>query len=159
MSLLLSLGPGATRPCVWPPKVEFLFLQVWWKSCSQACWPSNPDSLGAPLPITRPPGWKPLLGSNRWVLLEDFFGIIIFQFVGHLNNGYGTWFFATIWPNNPTPGHISRDNYNLKSLCTQCSFALLFTMANTGQLNLNIHQQRNGQGRCGTCMQGNITKP
>ena len=38
---------------------------------------------------------------------------------------------ATIWPNNPTTGHILRENHNSKDTCTSVFIAALLTIART----------------------------
>lgn len=54
------------------------------------CWTSKPDSLGAPLPFSRPLAW----GSRAWAQNFDFYGktslgiIIFFQFVGYPPSRY-----------------------------------------------------------------------
>ena len=40
-----------------------------------------------------------------------------------------TKYSATIWPCNPTLGHISRENYGLKDICTPTFTEALFTTA------------------------------
>ena len=52
---------------------------------------------------------------------------------------------TTIWPSNPTHGHIPGENQNTiqKDTCTPMFIAALFTIAKTGS-NLNVYQQRKG---------------
>ena len=49
--------PVLMKPCVHPPRVEFLFSPVLWQSAIKCCWPSKPDTLESPPPDAKPPGW------------------------------------------------------------------------------------------------------
>ena len=51
----------------------------------KSCWPSWPDSLGIPSPLSDPQDGKPDMGFKQW---ETFFGIIVLQFVGHPPSRY-----------------------------------------------------------------------
>ena len=64
---------------------------------------------------------------------------------------------TTILPSNPTPGHISRQNFHEKDTCTPMFIAALFTRAKQPRHgnDLNAHQWMNGLGRCGTNIQWN----
>jgi len=79
-----------TRFCLCPPRVESLYPPDLWKSYNQILlhfksrFPGNSQSL-CRIPRLRSLMWgsKP---SQQW---ENFFGIIILQFVGHPACGYG----------------------------------------------------------------------
>ena len=66
------------RRCVHPPRVEFVSpspVEFLW---SNQWWPSKPDSLGAPPPIARPPGWGAWHGAQnlhscRWTCVVNLF--------------------------------------------------------------------------------------
>ena len=77
-SLLFSLGSGAHRTLCLPSK-NFCFPQSRGISVIKPCWHSKSDSLGSP-PIARPQAWKPDVGLRTFTP-ENFYGIIIFQFV------------------------------------------------------------------------------
>ena len=71
-----------TRFCCAPE--ESLSPQSWGSSVMKSCQLSNSDSLGIPSPFTRSPGQT---GSLLWGLevlrqCENFFGMIVLQFVG-----------------------------------------------------------------------------
>ena len=81
-------------------------LQDWSLCFPQSCgslvikphWPSRSDSLGIPSPLVGSPGWEAWGGfwtSQQW---ENFFGIIVLQFVGHPFGGYGIWFYRDCAP-------------------------------------------------------------
>lgn len=126
-----------TRICFCPPRVEFLFPLVLWKSCNQPCWSSKPDSLGILSPFARYPGWEaalPLLAicpdgwpSHRVYRLygrvmsseptsghkaktfsslreqrENFFCIIVVQFVICPSGRDRIWFLSWLWPLLPS---------------------------------------------------------
>ena len=73
-----------------PPRIESLFLPVLWKSCNQIplvfkvrfSGDSQFLCLISRLRISEP--------SQHW---EDFFVIIVLQFVGHPPSRYGIWFY------------------------------------------------------------------
>ena len=83
-----------TRFCLCPPRVESLHPPVLWKFYNQILlhfksrFPGNSQSL-CRIPRLRSLmwGWEP---SQQW---ENFFGIIILQFVDHPLGGYGIWFY------------------------------------------------------------------
>ena len=65
----------------------------------KSCWPSRSDSLGIPSPFVESPGWEAwqwgLEPSQQW---ENFFGIIVLQFVDHPPSRYGIWFYCICTP-------------------------------------------------------------
>ena len=62
----------------------------------------------------------------------------------------------TIWSSNPTPEHLSGQNYNSKRY-THLYVKAQFTIARHGN-NLNVHRQRNVYRRCDTYTQWNTTQ-
>ena len=90
VTAFFPLGPGAYKSGVCPPRVEFLFSPVLWKSYSQI-----PLALKARLSgDSSSRCWTRRLGSLTWgselsLQWENFCGIIVFQFVGCLPSGYG----------------------------------------------------------------------
>ena len=79
------------RFCLWLPSLESLFFPV--------LWPFRAGSLGIPSPFVRSPGWGSLTrGSKPSQQWENFFGIIVFQFVGHPPSGYWIWFYRDCVP-------------------------------------------------------------
>ena len=54
---------------------------------------------------------------------------------------------TTIWPSNPTTGHIPWENHNCKRFLYP-SVAALFTIPRTGR-HLDVHWQMNGYRNCG----------
>ena len=95
-----SVSPGVTAPFPWFTQgfvcsiVESLFPLGLWKFCNQiplsfkVRFPGDSQSLPCQIPH---------LGSLLWGLeplqqYENFFGIIVLQFVGHLPGRYGTLF-------------------------------------------------------------------
>ena len=76
-SLLFSPGSWCTQDLV-STFQEFLFPPVLWNFCDQTPWLSKSDSLGSP--IARPRVGKPDVGLRTFTP-ENFYGIIIFQFV------------------------------------------------------------------------------
>ena len=98
---------GVTAPSPWvlvhikfylcPPRMESLFPPVLWKSC---------NSLAFKVRFHRD-FWSlcqiPRLGSLMWgsepsQQWENFFSIIVLQFVGCLPRGYGIWFYCDCAP-------------------------------------------------------------
>ena len=59
---------------------------------------------------------------------------------------------SIIWSSNPTPGHLSRENHNLKRYIHPVFTAVLFIIAKTHGSNQNVQQQKIGW-RCGTYIQ------
>ena len=60
---------------------------------------------------------------------------------------------TTVWPSNPTTGHISGQNFHSKRYMHPA-----FTVAKTWN-NLNVHQPRNGLRWCGVSMHWSTTQP
>ena len=85
------------RFCLYPPRLESLFPPVLWTSCNQIplglrfCW-------RLPVPLLGPQAGKPHVRFWTFITVENFFGIIILQFVGHLPSGYGIWFYRDCAP-------------------------------------------------------------
>ena len=88
-----------TRFCLCPQRVESLFPPVLWKSYNQiplACTTRFPGESQSLCQIPR-------LGSLMWYSepaqqWENFFGIVVLQFVGHSPSKYGTWFYHDCTP-------------------------------------------------------------
>ena len=81
------------RFCLCPARLESLFPPVFWKSYNQILlaftvrFPGDSQSLCQ----------APRLGSQMWGFqasqqCENFFGIIVLQFVSYPSGGYGIWF-------------------------------------------------------------------
>ena len=104
-----SVSCGADAPSFWvfvhtgfclcPLSLESLFSPVLWKSCNQILlgfkvrFPGDSQSLC----------WIPRLGSLMWCSKpsqqwENFFVIIVLQFVGHPPSGFGIWFYCDYAP-------------------------------------------------------------
>ena len=82
------------RPCVHPPRVEFLFSPVLWSSCHQAPLAFKAKCSGGSSSLCQ----IPRLGSQTWgselsLLWENLCDTIIFQFVGHPPSRYGIWLY------------------------------------------------------------------
>ena len=104
-----SVSCGVIAPFLWvlvhtkfflyPPRLEFLFPPVLWKSCNQI-----PLTLRIRFPRDSQSLCQiPSLGSLIWgsepsQQWEDFFGIIILQFVRHAPGGYGIWSYSDCTP-------------------------------------------------------------
>ena len=87
------------RLCVHPPRVEFLFLPVLWKSCDQTllalkAWFSGDSSSHCHNPRLG----SLLQGSELSLLWDKFCGMVVFQFVGHPPGRYGIWFYCDCAP-------------------------------------------------------------
>ena len=87
------------RFCLCPPRLKYLFPLVLWKSCNQiplafkVRFPGDSQSFcQIPRLGSLTWGWEP---SQQW---ENFFGIIVLQFVGHPPGGYGIWFYCDCAP-------------------------------------------------------------
>ena len=88
-----------TLLCVCPPRVESLFPQVLWKSCSQIpvafkVWFSGNSSSHCQTPRLGSLTW----GSEPSLQWVDFHGKIVLQFVSHTPSGYGIWFYCDCTP-------------------------------------------------------------
>ena len=75
------------------PRLESLFPPVLWESCNQiqmgfrVIFPEDSQALCQVLRLgSLTWGSKP---SQQW---ENFFGLIVLEFVGHSPDGYGVWF-------------------------------------------------------------------
>ena len=80
------LGPGAHKILFVPSKS--LFPQSYGSSVIKSHWPSKSNSLGIFSSFTRSPGWEICCGALEFSQqCENFFGIIILQFVGPLPSG------------------------------------------------------------------------
>ena len=83
-----------TQFCFCPPIVESLFLPVLWKSCNQALLTFNVKFPGDSQSLSQIPRLQSLMWSlepsQQW---ENFFDIIVLQFVGPPPSGYRIWFY------------------------------------------------------------------
>ena len=81
------LGPDAHEVLCVPSKS--LFPQSCRSSVIKFNWPSKSNSLEVLSPFARSPGWEIccLLTLELLQQCKNFFGIIVFQFVGHLLRG------------------------------------------------------------------------
>ena len=81
------------RFCLCPARLESLFPPVFWKSCNQILlaftvrFPGDSQSL-CQAPRLGSPMWG-FQVSQQW---ENFFGIVVLQFVSYPSGGYGIWF-------------------------------------------------------------------
>ena len=98
-SLLLFSGSWFMQDFVYALQEWSLFSSVLWKCCNQILVTfkdflgiSKSSLPGIPRLGTLPWGSEP---SQEW---ENFFGIIIFHFVGHPPGGYGIWFYHDCAP-------------------------------------------------------------
>ena len=66
----------------------FYFPQSCEISAIKYCWPPKSESLETTPPIDRPQTEKPDMGSKSSLQLENFCGIIVYQFVDLLPGGY-----------------------------------------------------------------------
>ena len=55
------------RPCVYPPRVEFLLPSVIWNSCDQTLWASKPETPRPPLPMLDPRAGDPDVGLKIFI--------------------------------------------------------------------------------------------
>ena len=88
-----------TLLCVWPPRVESLFLPVLSESYNQIplvfkVWFSGNSSSCCRTPRLGSLTW----GSEPSLQWVDFCGIIVLQFVSHPPSGYGIWFYCDCTP-------------------------------------------------------------
>ena len=87
------------RFCLCPLRLESLFPSVLWKFYNQILrgfkirFPGDSQCL-CQMPRPRNLTWG-LEPSQQW---ENFFGIIVLQFVDHPPGGYGTWFYHDCAP-------------------------------------------------------------
>ena len=100
-SLLLYSGFWVMKDFVHALQEWSLFSPVLWKYCNQILvtfkvrFPGDSQVLF----------WIPRLGTLTWgsepsQQWANFFGIIIFHFVGHPPGGYGIWFYCDCGPPN-----------------------------------------------------------
>ena len=88
-----------TRFCVCPPRLQSLFPPGLWKSYNQILLAFKVGFPG----VSHPLCWIPRLGSptlglepsQQW---ENFFGIIVLQFLGHPAGGHRIWFYQDCAP-------------------------------------------------------------
>ena len=76
------LGPGAHKVLFVPSKR--LFPQSCGRSVFKSHWPSKSNSLGVLSPFARSPSWEICWALELSQECKNFFGIIVFQFVGLL---------------------------------------------------------------------------
>ena len=69
------------------------FPQSSGSSIIKSCWLSRPNSVGIHSPFAGSSGWEAWSSqpSQQW---ENFFGIIVLQWVGHPPGRYGAWFYG-----------------------------------------------------------------
>ena len=88
-----------SRFCLCPPRLESLFPLVLWKSYNQISLAFKARFSRDSQPLCQIPGLESLTWdsepSQQW---ENFFGIIVFQFVGHPLGSYGIWFYHDCAP-------------------------------------------------------------
>ena len=95
----LSWVPVHVKPCVCPPRVESLFPQVLWSSCTQAPLSFKTKSSGGHSSQCQTPRLGSLMwGSEVSLLWENLCDIIIFQFVCHPPCVYGIWLYCESAP-------------------------------------------------------------
>ena len=104
-----SVSCGVTAPFLWvsvhsrfclcPPRLESLFPSVLWKSYNQIPLAFKARFSGDSQPLCQIPGLERLTwGSEPSQQWENFFVIIVFQFVGHPPGSYGIWFYYDCAP-------------------------------------------------------------
>ena len=59
----------------------------------KSCWPQDQIPWRFPVPLSDPQAGKPDVGFRTFTAVQDFFGIIVLQSVGHPPGGYGIWFY------------------------------------------------------------------
>ena len=71
-----------------------LFLQSYGSPVIKSHWPLKSNSLGVLTPFARSSGWQ-IWALELLQQCENFFGIIVLQFVGHLLGGSNVWLMST----------------------------------------------------------------
>ena len=59
----------------------------------KVCWPQDQIPWRLPVPLSDPQAGKPDVEFRTFTAVQDFFGIIVLQSVGHPPGGYGVWFY------------------------------------------------------------------
>ena len=93
--------PMHTRPCVCPPRVEFLLPLPPSPVEALQSNPTDPQShtlWGLLLLLPDPQAGKPDVGSALSLQWENFCGTIVLQSVGCPPGRYGTWFYCDCTP-------------------------------------------------------------
>ena len=94
-----ALGPSAMRPCVCPPRVDFLSLPGLWNSCTWASLAFKTKCSGGSFWWQTPRMGSLMWGSELSLLWENFCNITVFHFVGHPSSRYGIWvYYQSIAP-------------------------------------------------------------
>lgn len=88
-SLLLSSGSWCTKVLFVPPRPEFLFPLVLWKSYNQIQPAFKVRFPGDSHPLLDPQAGEPDVGSEPSQQYENFCGVIVVKFVGHPPSRYG----------------------------------------------------------------------
>ena len=103
-SLLFPLAPSAHKTLHAPFKNRGTFPPAPWSSCNQALLAFKAKCSGGSSSWYQTPRLESLMwGSEVSLLWENFWDIIIFQFVGLPPRGYGTWLYCKCTP--PPPSH------------------------------------------------------
>ena len=98
-SFSLSLGAHNIFFFLCPPSLESLFPPVLWKSCDQIPLAFKVRFPGEfPVPLSDPQAGKPGVRFRTFKTVENFFGIIFLQFVGHLPDGNRISFYCDCAP-------------------------------------------------------------
>ena len=88
-----------TRPCVHPPRIEFLFPSILWNSCNPTPLTLKARFSGSSSSHCQIPRLRSLMwGSGLSLFWDNFCGIITFQFIGHLPGRYGICFYHSCIP-------------------------------------------------------------
>ena len=99
-SLLFPVFLVCPRPCVHPPRAEFLFALVCGFPVSRLCWPSKPGALGL-LPRPALHIGEPHVGLRTFTPVGELLWYNYFPVCGLPTQGYGIWFYHD-FP-SPTP--------------------------------------------------------
>ena len=95
---LILIGLGVTRPCIQPPRVEFLLPPVLWNCQDQTPLAFKARFSGGFSSYCQIPRLGNLTwGSELSLWCENFCGVIVFQFVGH-SSEYGICFYPDCAP-------------------------------------------------------------
>ena len=101
-SLLVSIGlfsmSGSQDFCLCSPRIESLLPPALWKYCNQILLDLKVRFPGFPCPFADPQTEKPDVGLRTFTKVENFFGIIVLQFVDSPPGGYGIWFYHDCAP-------------------------------------------------------------
>ena len=90
------LGTGTGKILFVASKSGLCFLQSYGSPIIKFFWTSKSDSLGFLVLLPNPWAERLMWDSEPPQQWENFFGIIVLQFVGHSPSGYGIWFIMIV---------------------------------------------------------------